>query len=253
MSPWRDRALRALDAQAVAGHPQRSELRRLLLEDWNGCACVDSAAYLLSRSYLYSLYGELFGAADQNMRRLDPDASFAKANPRWPVVLASLIDQQPSSWLPKERKNWRELELAAIDDTISSLTKHSVALKDATWGQRNKARIAHPFIASLPFLSRWLAAPADPLPGDGNMPRVSAPSFGQSERMVVSPGHEERAIFNMPGGQSGHPLSAYFLAGHRAWVLGRKTSLLPGPRDHLLILTPVLSGNAESNSTPDKP
>ncbi|MGN6652807.1 penicillin acylase family protein [Trinickia sp.] len=238
MAPWRDRALHALDETAIAGHPERAKFRTLLLERWNGCACVDSVAYRLSRAFLYSLYGELFGAADRQMHTLDSHAGFAIATPRWPVVLAHLVDQQPSNWLPKNRQTWHEVELAAIDDAIATLTAHSAALKDATWGSRNTARIAHPFVAGMPFLAHWLAAPADPLPGDGNMPRVAAPAFGQSERMVVSPGHEERGIFDMPGGQSGHPLSAYFLAGHEAWVLGQQPPLLPGPRTHLLRLTP---------------
>lgn len=239
MSAWRERALRALDERALANHPQRAEFKRLLLERWDGCACVGSVAYRLSRRYLSSLYAELFGEADREMRKLDPSASFAQATSRWPIVLARLVDQQPSNWLPLRRKTWREIELAAIDDSIARLTRGGAALKDATWGQSNTAHIVHPFAAVFPALSRWLAAPADALPGDGNMPRVATPTFGQSERMVISPGHEDLGIFNMPGGQSGRPMSAYFLAGHEAWVEGRKTPLLPGPRVHLLVLTPA--------------
>jgi penicillin amidase len=245
MATWKDRALRVLDNRAVAGHPGRAEFKRLLLEQWNGCACVDSVGYRLARSFLHSLYAELFGEADRQMRALDPHASFATATPRWPIVLAHLVDQQPAKWLPKDRKTWREVELAAIDDAVSKLTAHSLALKDATWGRRNIAHIAHPFVAGMPFLARWLAVPEDPLPGDGNMPRVAAPSFGQSERMVISPGHEDHGIFNMPGGESGHPFSAYFLAGHDAWVHGRSTPLLPGSRAHLLRLVPASPARAD--------
>ena len=61
--------------------------------------------------------------------------------------------------------------------------------------------------AALPLGMRWLAAPAEPMPGDSHMPRVAAPDFGQSERFAVSPGREASGVFNMPGGQSGHPLS----------------------------------------------
>ena len=39
---------------------------------------------------------------------------------------------------------------------------------------------------------------------------------GQSERMVVSPGHEEKGLLVIPGGQSGHPLSPYYRADHPA-------------------------------------
>ena len=66
------------------------------------------------------------------------------------------------------------------------------------------------------------------------MPRVAGPGFGQSERLTVSPGHEEQGIFNMPGGQSGHPLSPYFLDGRGDWLSGRDSPLLPGPAAHTL-------------------
>ena len=70
------------------------------------------------------------------------------------------------------------------------------------------------------------------------MPRVQNPTFGASERMVVAPGHEEQGLFHMPGGQSGHPLSPYYRAGHDAWVKGAPTPLLPGPAQHTLTLAP---------------
>jgi penicillin amidase len=91
---------------------------------------------------------------------------------------------------------------------------------------------------ALPFGARWLAAPAEPLPGDRDMPRVAAPAFGQSERFVIAPGREAGAVFNMPGGQSGHPLSRWFLAGHTDWVAGRPTPLLPGKPVHTLDFVP---------------
>jgi penicillin amidase len=80
--------------------------------------------------------------------------------------------------------------------------------------------------------------PATPQPGDSDMPRVQSPRFGQSERLVVSPGHEAAAIFHMPGGQSGHPFSPYYRAGHEAWVKGEPTPFLPGPAQHVLLLQP---------------
>jgi penicillin amidase len=46
--------------------------------------------------------------------------------------------------------------------------------------------------------------------------------------MTVSPGREEEGLFDMPGGQSGHPLSPFFLRGHEAWVKGKARGLLPG-------------------------
>jgi penicillin amidase len=80
--------------------------------------------------------------------------------------------------------------------------------------------------------------PSLPQSGDGNMPRVAGPSFGQSERLVVAAGREEQATLSMPGGQSGHPMSPYYGAGHADWVAGRATPLLAGPAQHVLTLTP---------------
>ncbi len=117
------------------------------------------------------------------------------------------------------------------------VTSGGVPLAQATWGRKNTAAIAHPFTMALPFLARWLGAPPDALPGDANMPRVAGPRFGQSERLTVSPGREEEGLFDMPGGQSGHPLSPFFLKGHEDWVQGRAKPLLPGTAVYTLTLS----------------
>jgi len=90
----------------------------------------------------------------------------------------------------------------------------------------------------VPQLARFLDMPHDPLPGDSNMPRVQSPSNGASERLAVSPGHEERGYFHMPAGQSGHPRSPHYADGHAAWVNGEPTPFLPGPPVHVLTLVP---------------
>jgi penicillin amidase len=96
-------------------------------------------------------------------------------------------------------------------------------------------------MGSLPLLGAYLNMPQTELPGDSHMPRVQAVSFGASERLAVSPGREEHGYFHMPGGQSGHPLSPFFRAGHDSWVHGRPLPFLPGTAEHRLTLTP---GNA---------
>ena len=70
------------------------------------------------------------------------------------------------------------------------------------------------------------------------MPRVQGPDTGASERMVVAPGHEADGIVHMPGGQSGHPLSSYWGAGHEDWVQGNATPFLPGESRHTMTLQP---------------
>lgn len=238
VAPWRERALRALCAPALAGHPQRAEFRRLLETSWDGHASVNSSGYLLARNYMWALQDVLFGVANAEMKKIDPKASVPFATSRWPAVIARLLDERPAAWVPRGYRDWREVELAAIDAEIAALTVGGHRLAKRTWGERNTAAIAHPITAAAPFLTRWLAAPPDQLPGDANMPRVAAPKFGQSERLTVSPGREEEGIFNMPGGQSGHPLSPFFLAGHEDWVKATPRPLLPGAAKYTLTLVP---------------
>ena len=105
---------------------------------------------------------------------------------------------------------------------------------------RNTVTIRHPLSAFIPGAGRWLDMPARPLPGDSFMPRYQQPSEGASERFVVSPGREEDGIFHMPTGQSGHPLSPFYRAGHEAWETGEPTPFLPGETVHTLRLVPAL-------------
>jgi len=237
ISQWRDRALAVLDEEALKGNPQRAELARLLKTTWTGHASVDSVAYRASRSFMWSLYELLYGGANIELAKLNKDANMRAASSRWPVVLGRLLDEQPAGWLPQGHASWKALQLAALDRTIAYMTKDGKPLASATWGARNTATIAHPIAGAMPMLKKWLSVPPDQLPGDSNMPRVAGPAFGQSERMTVSPGHEEQGLFNMPGGQSGHPLSPFFLAGHADWAAGRPVPLLPGPVAHTFTLT----------------
>ena len=236
---WRRRALDVLDATGIAGQPRRAAFRRLLETSWNGRADVDSVGYRLARNFMWALHDILFAGANARMAALDPKATVALANPRWPSVLARLLDEQPGGWLPPGPRSWRAVQLAAVDRVIAQFEREGVPLEKATWGARNTAAFAHPIAPALPALGGWLGVPPDQLAGDAHMPRVAGPRFGQSERMTVSPGREEAGLYNMPGGQSGHPLSPYFLHGHADWVRGRPVPLLPGPARHTLTLAPA--------------
>ena len=238
MATWRERALRALDAHALAGQPRRAEFRRLLEQGWTGHASVDSVGYRLARGYMWALHDLLYGGANEAMAALDPKATLAVATTRWPAVVARLLDEQPAGWLPPGHANWQALQLAAVDRVIAELGADGRALAEATWGERNTAAIAHPIAPAAPLLRSLLAAPPDRLAGDGHMPRVAGPKFGQSERMTVSPGREEEGLYNMPGGQSGHPLSPFFLRGHAEWASATPLPLLPGAARHTLRFVP---------------
>jgi penicillin G amidase len=233
---WRRIALAALDAHALSGHPERAEFRRLV-ETWDGRADVNAVGYRLVRAFYYSLYDAWFGALDQQMNAVAPELGYRAANTRYEATMETLADHH--AWIPHGFADWQAFMVDRIDHAIAQLPE-GTKLDDARWGERNRSAIAHPFARIVPawlsWVRDWLSAPRDPLQGDINMPRVQSPAFGASERFVVSPGREQDGIFEMPGGQSGNPLSPYFLAGHETWVRGDAAPFLPGPAVHMLTL-----------------
>lgn len=234
LGAWRERAIGALDAAAIKDQSKRAEALKMLKDSWSGHASVDSVGYRITRAYMYALYDILYDGANGELGKLDPKAGMAAVSSRWPVVIARLLDQQPAAWLPPQYASWQALQLAALDRVIDDLTKDGKPLAAATWGQRNTATSAHPMASAVPLLGKYLRVEPDMLAGDQHMPRVAGPNFGQSERLTVSPGKEEQGIFNMPAGQSGHPLSPWFLDGRTDWLTGRESPLLPGPAQHTL-------------------
>ena len=144
----------------------------------------------------------------------------------------------PAGLLDAKYASWDALLLAAADD-VAATGRKGGPLAKYTWGERNRLSMKHPFSRFLPqWVAKWLNMEPVPQAGDVDMPHVAGPVHGQSERLVVSPGHEDQAIFHMPGGQSGNPLSPFYRAGHEAWVKGEPTPLLPGPTQHTLVLKP---------------
>lgn len=209
---------------------------RSYIEKFEPRATTDAVSYRLVREFRIAAYSRLFIPLFASCTERFPEFNWSEFHLE-PAFWA-ILEQKPEHLLPQPFATWEELLLAACDDVIHATDRQGVAMTTANWGWRNTARIRHPFSYSFPWLSGWLDMPKDPLPGGDDMPRVQSPTHGASERFVVSPGHEADGIFHMPTGQSGHPLSPYYRAGHEAWVRGEPTPFLPGKTQHTLTLTP---------------
>ncbi len=235
---WRDLWLATLTPEAVAADPRPQRFRDLLAS-WSGHAAADSVAYRLVHDARSALAAEVFAALTAPCKEVDPDFNYTTAFYRYEGPLWRLVSERPAHLLKPGYRSWDEQLLAAVDRTVDSLESTGSPLATQTWGRYNTVRVRHPLSAGVPLLGRWLDLPAVELPGDLYMPRVQAPGFGASERLVVAPGHEEAGIFHMPGGQSGHPLSPHYGDGQDAWVAGEATPFLPGPTVSTLTLEPV--------------
>ena len=208
---------------------------------WNGRAEKEQTGHRIVRAFRQQVIEQLWKSwlsAAQGSRA--PAGAARQDGPEGRVEYAAwaAIVARPEHLLPQPFASWDDFLAAQLSNVYDDLTKQNAPLSEATWGKRNAANIRHPFTRAMPFLSAWLNMPQTPLGGDNHMPMVSAPTFGASQRMVVSPGREEQAIFVMPGGQSGHPLSPFYGAGHQDWVVGAPGSLLASETAHTLLFSP---------------
>lgn len=235
LEPWRKRLTGLLEYTAAS--PQRLQIRKLL-EDWSGRASIDSVGYRIVRAWRNEVKDALLDAFAGAVRSRHADFQMPKLG-QFEHAAWLLLEEQPAHLLPPGYQDWTAFQVACLDRVVERLESQPGGLAARTWGERNTARISHPLSRALPaFVARYLDMPADELPGDSNMPRVQGPKFGASERFSVAPGDEEHGYFELAGGQSGHPLSPFYGAGHRDWVEGKPTPFLPGPARHVLRFEP---------------
>jgi penicillin amidase len=235
MQRWRELLLaRVLTPEFVAANDlaaYRQEVDRSA-----DAARPDAVGYLLVRAFreqtLKLVFAPLAGRLEAQGAKLR-DLTMAPETPGWALIQASRADT-----LPEGATSWDALLQRAVLDSRDALLKKFGSLAAATWGAENRAAIKHPLSAALPALSRWLDMPAKPMAGDSHMPRVYNQGHGQSERMVVSPGHEESGLLVIPGGQSGHPMSPFYRGDHATWLAGEALPFLPGATTHRLVLKP---------------
>jgi len=196
----------------------------------------DAVGYLLVRAFreqaLKAIFAPLAGLMEANGLKAT-DLKIVPETPGWALIQAARPDT-----LPAASKTWPELlQQAVLASRKELLDKHG-SLAAATWGADNTTSMRHPLSLAVPALSGWLDQASQGMAGDAHMPRVHNHGHGQSERMVVSPGHEESGLLVIPGGQSGHPLSPFYRSDHATWLAGEALPFLPGEPRHRLVLRP---------------
>lgn len=236
LSKWYQLLTAILDS-ADNALPWVSDMKRAL-KDWDGHASSNSIAYRAVRAYRYEVIKTVLDGFAAHVRQNDAEFKLPRLSQAESIAW-QLIEQQPQHLLPAIYKKWEDL-LYLSAQRIAEQMQQDGGITERNWGEVNAARIRHPLSQKLPaWISRWLDMPGDFLPGDHNMPRVQAPDFGASQRSVVSPGNEEQGYLDMPGGQSGHPLSPYYGSGHANWVNGKPTPFLPGKPEKQMRFVPT--------------
>ncbi len=229
-----------LDALEGRDEPRAVEARRVLGAGWTGGAHIESAAYPLVRDARLALHRAVYGELTAPAADLLPGFSFGVAT-HWRGPLEKLVTERPSWYAPGGASDWDD---ALVQAVLTAAAGVDGPLADRVWGDENIVHLRHPLSAGLPGWLAWLVAPRldaapRPLPGDADLPRAQRGASGASNRFVVAPGREESGILHMPGGQSGHPASPYYLAGQVDWEEGRPSPFLAGPAVWTLVLEPA--------------
>ena len=218
LDPWKVIVLNAIPADE---EDQSLAAARQALLEWNGRADTDQVGITLLESARRSMLNDLSvavaaWAAEQGY------GNFSEAYMHEEPYLRVIEDQAPN-WLPPgEAQDWNEWIRLHVRDAVEN-----GAL--VPWGERNEVTIASPFATLAPEpMNRMLQIETGPQSGYWNAPKVLAPGFGASARLVVSPGHEEDGILLLPGGQSGNPFSPHYRSLNQGWIDGDPMPLLPG-------------------------
>ncbi len=242
MDNWRRLILNTLTEEVTDGSPSRQQFHHFV-KNWSGKATADDVGYRLVREYKDALKLKMMSSLGRYFLSLSPEArddvedGFMQKLNHESEMVWRLLEERPMNWLSPQYESWDELLVEIVDQVVSDLGGVD-KLSSATWGQRNMADIRHPLSGAIPVFGKLLDMPAVPLSGDIWMPKAQRSDQGVSERMVVSPGREDEAIFHMPGGQSGHPLSPFFTAGYMDWVEGKASPFLPGETRYTLTINP---------------
>ncbi len=237
LEPWQKLLIQVLSDEAIKDNPQRAQVRELVSQ-WNARASVDSVGYRFVWSFRNSVINQLSDLIGQSCKKIDEGFALGR-NRRIEGPFWKIVKERPQHFLDPRFETWDECLLANVDSVIKSATEKDAKLSDFTWGKLNTTKIQHPLSMAVPALSSWLDMPQEQLDGGwSDMPRIQAPASGASQRMAVSPGHEEDGYMQIPCGQSGHPLSPFYNNSHKDWESGTPTPFLPGPAKHKLTLEP---------------
>jgi len=209
------------------------------LEAWDGYAEADSKGLAVLVEFRQRLADAALSPFMARCRALEPGFVY-----RWGTLdepLRQLLEAQAPELMPAAEAypDWKAFILAQLKAAADAVAgRCGGGLAELEWGCVNRVQIGHVFSQGIPALSPWLDMEAAALPGCADCVRVAEPGEGASERLVVAPGHEDNAIFHMPAGQSGHPLSPHYRDQQRHWLEGLASGLLAGKTESVVDISP---------------
>jgi penicillin amidase len=139
-------------------------------------------------------------------------------------VQEEMVERAPADWLPAKYKSWDDLIAAAVEKGM--VNEHAPAqLRDWTYGSRHVINVKHPLYAMMPFF-RWTSTGPHQLAGDETTLDHVRGLLGASQRLTVDWSNLDGSTENIVMGESGDPVSPYYLDQWPYWYSG-KTFAMP--------------------------
>ena len=214
-----------------------------LLRTWNGRMTTDSAAAAIVAETHKALWPMLLKPHLQ--AGADPDELYLWYSKDY--ALEQILMHTPPRWLPQGYANWDDFLAAAVEQGLTA-GKAPGDLTKWRYGAFHTLEVKHPIFAQSAMLRRLLGRPTGtgelPQSGDGTTVKQVGHSFGPSERFTADLANPDHSTLNLVLGQSGNPMSQWFMDQFPAWYHGT-TYVFPfsdqavqAAATHTLTLTP---------------
>jgi penicillin G amidase len=139
-------------------------------------------------------------------------------------VQEEMVEKTPAEWLPAKYKSWDDLLAAAVQKGMAD--GHAPAsLRDWTYGSQHVIDVKHPLYGLMPFF-HWTSTGPHQLAGDETTLDHVRGLLGASQRLTVDWSNVDGSTENIVMGESGDPVSPYYLDQFPYWYSG-KTFAMP--------------------------
>jgi penicillin amidase len=184
-----------------------------LMRTWDGVIRTDSVAAEI---------------VDATKRALWPLVLEPKLGADWKLyawqtkdfVQEEMVEKAPREWLPAGYKSWDDLIAAAVRKGMTD--DHApLSLRDWTFGSQHTIDVRHPLYGLMPFFRGWTSTGRHQLAGDETTVNQVKGLLGASQRFTMDWNNVDGSTENIVMGDSGDPLSAYYLNQWPYWSNGK--------------------------------
>jgi penicillin amidase len=214
-----------------------------IMSSWDGRMLVDRPEPLIATAWLYA-----------TARRVLADKMGGENFRHWWFwqvdILKDVMSQE--RWCDDRetptRENCRDMTRAAFAEALEALrARYGMEWQSWSWGAAHEVQFRHPVFASIPYIGDHLvpnvAAPGDQFTVNrggiavGEKGARFADVHGPGMRLAVDLSRAGAPVFNLAGGQSGHPLSSHYSDLLPEWAAGTYRTF-QNPAEDVLILRP---------------